>query len=110
MKDIHEKCRKWEEEQLAAAGKDFDEFYKQPQREQRPSDDMIIDEEVECTPVILAFPEPYIIGAPISIKTVFEQEREGVVITAQIMTTEVAKSLPNGFKNFAISNQAFLST
>lgn len=37
----------------------------------------------------------------------FEEEKQGVTLQVLALTTDYVKSLPNGLKNFAISNHAY---
>lgn len=63
MKVITEKCREWEIEKLKEVG--FDpEIYFKPIEFPKPQSDIIVEHEEEISPVIISYPQPYIIGAP----------------------------------------------
>lgn len=108
MEKIKEQARIWEFEALTARGINPEDFYTAPNNFKKPerTENQIVDEDEEETPVIRTFPEPYIIGGPTKIETVKEEEIDGVILKVQVLTTEVVKSNPNFFKNFSLTHAA----
>ena len=79
MEKIYETARKLESEKLIENGINPEEFYKEPDVQRaKPGDDVIIDQEEEESPILRAYPEPYIVGTPTQVETVKEEEKDGV--------------------------------